>query len=464
MSDGVAKRTKAAEALVERAAVGRALMGGTQRMRAEGETYLPKFEAESAKAYDARRNASWLFNAYKKAVKDMTGRVFCKSAEVSDGALDKDIEANIDGQNNDLSAFARNVFEAGLSGAGVTFIMADAPPRSGVVTVDQAASANLRPYLVHVQPDEVLGWKTEAVGSRTVLSQWRMIETVEEQDPADEFTTHEIEQIRVLTLEAGRVNVRLYRKAAKSDKWELWDEFPTDAPEITVVPFYAARTGFFMAEPPLQDLADVNVAHWQSQSDQRNILHFARVPILTAAGYDDDDGRRPLVLSAGMANTSRDADFKMAWVEHSGAAIGAGRDDLKDLEFQMQALGLQLLVAGQETATGAALDAAKETAPLAMMADNLKDALEQALSWLAMYQGRDEAFTVAVNKDFGVIPLTAQEVTAMLMAVNTGNMPRRVFVEEMKRRGFIQSDTDTEGYIDDLDAEAPDLTAPDDDE
>ena len=38
--------------------------------------------------------------------------------------------------------------------------------------------------------------------------------------------------------------------------------------------------GFMTAHPPLMDLAWLNLAHWQSASDQRHILHVARVPIL----------------------------------------------------------------------------------------------------------------------------------------------------------------------------------------
>ncbi|ABF63535.1 hypothetical protein TM1040_0802 [Ruegeria sp. TM1040] len=451
MTQSVAQRTPAAEALVKSAALGRILMGGTKAMRGAGQKHLPKFPAESHEAYEARLASSFLFNGFKKTVRDMTGRVFTKSVEIESDTL-KEEEQNIDMQGRDLSAFARDVFEAGLSGCGLSFIMVDAPPRQGDVTKAQAQASNLRPYLVHVKVEEVLGWKTATEGSRTFLSQWRMMETLELDDPEDEFSVASMKQVRVLTLVEGRVNVRLYREADKGANWELHAEFDTQATEITVVPFYANRTGFFAAEPPLEDLADKNVEHWQSASDQRNILHFARVPILFASGRDDES---PLTFSASAATTARDPNAKLEWVEHSGAAIGAGRDDLKDLEFQMQVLGLQLLVAGTETATGASLDAAKETAPLAMMADNLKDSLEQALRWFTMYQGSENAVTVKVNKDFGVSMLTAQELTVMLTAVNTGNMPRRVFVEEMKRRGFIAEDTDTDAYLGDLDDETP---------
>lgn len=453
MTQSVAQRTPAAEALVKSAALGRVLMGGTKAMRAAGQTYLPKFPSETQGAYDARLASSFLFNGFKKTVKDMTGRVFTKSVEIEGDTFGEE-EQNIDMQGRDLSAFARDVFEAGLGGCGLSFIMVDAPPREGDVTKAQAQASNLRPYLVHVKVEEVLGWKTATEGSRTFLSQWRMMEKVEQDDPEDEFCTVTFDQVRVLTLVDGRVNVRLYREADKGANWVLHDQFDTQATEITVVPFYANRTGYMAAEPPLEDLADKNTEHWQSASDQRNILHAARVPILFAAGVAEEES---IVVSSSTAVTARNDKAKLQWVEHNGAAIEAGRTDLKDIEFQMQVLGLQLLVAGTETATGASLDAAKETAPLAMMADNLKDSLEQALRWFTMYQGGEKEVTVKVNKDFGVSTLTAQELTVMLTAVNTGNMPRRVFVEEMKRRGFIAEDTDTEAYLDGVEEQVPDL-------
>ena len=446
MTSSVAERAEAAKKLVAAARVGRALMGGTEAMRREGEAFLPKFPAESAEAYAARKNSSFLFNGYKKTVKDMAGRIFGKSIEVAEGTLDEDIEANIDGQGNDLSTFAKAVFTDALSGSGLSFIMADAPRRDGELTKAQAASENLRPFLVHIKPEEVLGWKTETVGSKVMLTMFRVHEIIEQDDPDDEFATECIEQIRVLTMEAGNVRVRLYRSSDERAQWYVYDDYLSDATEITVIPFYAAKTGFFMAEPPLQDLADKNIEHWQSASDQRNILHAARVPILFATGRDDDEG--PLVVSTGVAVTSRNTDAVLEWVEHSGEAIGAGRQDLEDIKFEMQILGLQLLVAGSETATGASLDAAKETAPLAMMADGLKDALEQALAWISMYQGSEQKFTVTVNKDFGVAAMTAQEVTAMLGLVNQGLMSKAGVLRELARRGFIAEDTDIDAELD----------------
>lgn len=440
MSKSVANVSGAVGKMRADAAKGRALMGGTKAMRKAGEEFLPRFPQESLEAYEARKNGSFLFNGYKKTVKDMTGRVFDKPVEVQE-CPDRLIDwcENADMQGRDLSTFARDVFE-NVFDAGVSYIMVDAPRREGEVTLAQAQNANLRPYLVHLTVEDVLGWKTAVVDNVTVLSQLRIMECVKEQDPKDEFEQIEINQVRVMDRTDTGVSIRIFRKVEKQEEWALYDEYESAADEITIIPFYANRTGFFTGEPVLEDLADKNIEHWQSASDQRNILHAARVPILFAAGRDEDED---IVIGASKAVTSRDPQATLQWVEHSGAAIGAGRDDLKDLEFQMEVLGLQLLVARSETATGATLDAAKETSQLAMMADALRDALEQALLLMCDYGGLADAdVSVAVNDDFGVGLMTAQEALALLSSVNTGQLSRETFLRELARRGMIRSDID----------------------
>lgn len=453
MTETVADRSAASAAMVTASAKGRALMGGTAAMRGEKTAYLPKFAKESQEAYDNRLACSWLFNGYRKTVKDMTGRVFAKPIELVDA--DSQITGwceNIDMQGRDLSTFAREVFEDGLSGPGISYIMVDAPQRETPVTQAAAAKQNLRPYMVHLRAEDVLGWKALTVRNQTVLTQIRIAETVTEDDPEDEFKAVSIDQVRVLDLLQIGVQSRIYRKADKAKDWIAFGE-PTvnaDLKEITVVPVYINRTGFFTGLPMLDDLSDINIAHWQSQSDQRNILHYARVPMLFAKGISDNE---PIVIGSTSAVVASDPGADLKWVEHSGHAIGAGRQDLKDLEFQMEAFGVHLLTArpNAQSATGEALDANKETSQLAMTADQLQDALEQALKWMGMYGGIGKYITVTVNKDFGVTFMGAQEVSALLAAVAAGTLSRNTFIAELARRGVIRSDIDPDEEFERID-------------
>ena len=85
MSKAVSIRSDEIATMVEDAEKGRALMGRTKAMRQAGIKYLPKFDAESKTDYESRLASSWLFNGFRKAVLDMTGRVFSKSIEITEG-------------------------------------------------------------------------------------------------------------------------------------------------------------------------------------------------------------------------------------------------------------------------------------------------------------------------------------------------------------------------------------------
>ena len=462
MKDAVAKRSAVSAAMMASADKGRALMGGTDAMRAKGKTYLPKFEAEKEDDYTARRDSSWLFNGYSKTARDMTGRIFDKPVELTAPPQIETWCDNVDLQGRDLSTFARDVFQDGITGPGISYILVDAPPRDMVVTKTQAETMGLRPYMVHLRVEDVLGWRTMVVGNVTVLAQLRIHETICLPDPKDEFAEVELEQVRVLDRTETGVQVRLFRKASGmlGSQWVMEGEpAMTGLPEITVVPFYANWAGFFTGRPMLSDLAEANIAHWQVQSDYRNINHVVCTPVLFGAGFSSED---KLVVSPHTATISSNDAAKLTWVEHTGAGIASVERLLAKLELQMEAYGLQL-VAGQteaQSATGAALDATKETSALSMTADALKDALEQALIWMAQYGGLpDVGMEAKVNKDFGAGMMTPQEMTVLLSAVNTGNLSRETFLGELSRRKVIAPETDVQDEAERIVTEGGNLVA-----
>jgi len=436
----------------------RALRAGVDAMRAAGESYLPKEELETSKDYQARLKRSWLFPALDKATRDMADKVFAKPIVLGKDVPPEiaDLQKRISGDGQNLNSFARRVFEDGLD-AGVSFIMVDSPRLNGTMTVAEQKARDFRPYLTMVRAEDVLGWKTFPNEPMERLSQIRIKETVIEEDPENEYGKVEVEQIRVLTVINGKVEVELHRKGLDGldkGKWMIHDQFPVQMDEITIVPFYANRTGFFEGAVTLEKLADLNIAHWQSASDQRNILHKARVPVFFMKGMQADEA----VIGANSALVSQSEHADAKWIEHNGAAIGAGRDDLQDLEMRMQVLGLELLIAktGNHTATGEAIDAAKMTTPLAMMANSLEDALETALGYMAKYLGLADGGSLKVNTDFGVGLLRQVDLDFLLKSVNTGQISQETFLTEVKRRGVLMDDFSVDDEIERTEQEIPD--------
>src|SRR5690606_30096105 len=332
MSDDVAKPSAEVEAMQEDWAMVSALMGGTKAMRAAGEKYLPKWPAEDQDSYDFRLKTSTLTNFYGHTVKTMGSKPFAKAVGMVDmpEAMIPWLE-NIDTEGRNLHVFAHDVFQAAL-GHGLSHMLVDYPRVEGVRTLADERKAGARPYVVHIHPTSGLGWKSKKVEGREMLTQLRFMESVTEDD--GEFGSKSVAQVRVLEPGAWRI----YRKVTEgknAGSWTLYDEGTTTIDFIPLVTVYTNRTGFMMAKPPLLDIADLNIKHWQSQSDQDSILHVARVPLLAVSGVDGVSEVRVVAKAFMRLPTGAVAQ----WVEHSGAAISAGREPLHDLEEQMRVLG-----------------------------------------------------------------------------------------------------------------------------
>ena len=251
-----------------------------------------------------------------------------------------------------------------------------------------------------------------------------------------------------------------FRKDSKADKWVSHEgPFPIVGPTaIPLVPVYINRTDFMCGKPPLAKLAEKNIEHWQSASDQRNILHVARVPILFGAGFGPEDS---LTIGSSEMITNSNPAASLTYTEHSGAAIGAGDKDLQNLELAMQAMGLQLLIdkPGQ-SATGEVRDDEKENSPLAMAAGALQDALEGAFGFMVEFAKQDaiKGGSLKVNRDFGITGNTA-DLQYLTQAAIAGKISQDTYWSELQRRGVLSDSFDAETEAQRVADQAPDLSA-----
>ena len=154
---------------------------------------------------------------------------------------------------------------------------------------------------------------------------------------------------------------------------------------------HETHAGFMRGSPPLLNLALLNIKHWQSQSEQDNILHVARVPLLVAYGLADGE-----TLTIGSSSATRFDDRQrqgLEYVEHTGAAIEAGKISLEDLENQMRQAGANCCE--RKNTSTKSLDQTheermQENSPLYhSMASSLEDALDNILQINGGMAGRE---------------------------------------------------------------------------
>lgn len=474
MSNSVAIQSDECALMVKCAELPRTLMRGTRGMREARENYLPREEAESPLAYENRLKRTFLFNAFAKTVGDMTGKVFAKPISLKDTVPPQivDFAENIDQTGRHLNVFAHDVFHDGQV-TGIGFILVDMPPpltgKDGQpATILDEQQAKLRPYFVYIPIERVVGWQSTTVNGAETLTQFRFRECVSV--PDGEFAERDVEQIKVLEPKGWRTFRKIEQgdatpNGAKVGDWALFAEGVSSLNKITVVPVYTKRTGFMTGEPPHEKLAELNVRHWQSQSDQCHILHIARVAILFWAGKTDDDN---VMIGPNSFTFSRDPAAKLSYVEHSGEAIGSGDKDLQNIEAQMQAMGLQLLIDGPggQSATGEIRDDSKENSPLAMMARSLGDAIEKALAFMADYMGIGDSNNakrggeVEINTDYGIQAGAGTDLQWLTQATAAGDLSRQAYWAELKRRGTLSDSFDPEVEKERLKEEAPVLPDP----
>ena len=429
-----------------------ALMGGTSAMRAAGESYLPKWPNEEASSYSSRLKVATLYPAFSYTVGVMAGKPFSKSLQLSEDMPD-DLKAwceDVDLQGRNLHAFSSELMTEVMS-YGLVGVLVDYP-KSEAKTRDDERKAGARPYLTRYKADQILGWRVGRLNGKDRLMQLRVLETITEND--GEFGEKSIEQVRVLVPGAWAT----YRKAEKSEDWIPHDAGLTTLQEIPFVFFYGIRKAFGIGLPPLLELAHLNVEHWQSSSDQQTILHVARVPILTVIGADSDT---QITVGASTA-VKLPVGASMSFVEHSGAAIEAGRVSLKDVEERMRRTGAELLVIkpGNVTATETNSENEANKCILQRITEIFEDALDQCLVFMSSWVGLPEAGNVQLFKDFAVGSLSDASAQLLLQANQSGKLSDQTLINEWKRRSILSPDLEYEDEKERIDEQGPSLGMP----
>lgn len=291
-----------------------------------------------------------------------------------------------------------------------------------------------------IYPQQLLGWSAERINGVMTLTEVRIWELQGTQ--AGPLQDLPIVQVRILR----RNDFEVWRAGEKDDgKPGSWQQIQTGVNSlghIPLVPFYAKRTGYLTSSPPLRDLAELNIEHWQSSSDQRNILHVARVPLLTIATDDTD-----FSIQAGASRALRlPVGSSAKFTEITGASIAAGRQDLLDIEERMREIGADLIqiAAGKQSATQAQILDARSQSKLGAMAASLEDSLNLALWEWAQWIGAPSGGTVGVFKDFGVDLTNSQDEAVLLNSASAGKISDQTYFEELQRRGTISNATNWE--------------------
>jgi hypothetical protein len=436
------------------------VLDGTEAMRAAGPKYLPQHDAETDAAYRERLSRATLLNLTKLTLNSWVGRPFSDPIQVQEPPAEIEVLLdNVDMLGTDLHVFCRNWFYDGLAKA-MSHVYVDFPRTdtvAGVRTLADDRREGVRPYWVHLCPEQLFFADADVVGGREILREIRIMEEITEREGFSEVNRPQIR--RVYTDEDG-THVELYQQEdpdKHDSEWRVIEGYDIDLPFIPLVTFYSDRDDFMVGKPPTEDLADLNIAHWQSTSDQRAILTTTRFPMLALSGGNDEG--QSLTVGPNRWLHSPDPSSKFYYVEHSGKAIEAGRQDLQDLEEQMSKYGADFLRKrpGSQTATARALDSAEATSPLQDATLRFQEAVAQALSYTAAWLGLESGGSVALATEFGPEEISQAELGTLRDTRKMKDISRVAYLKELQRRGLLNEDYDPEQDAEQLEVEAMQL-------
>jgi hypothetical protein len=429
-------------------------------MREAGEVYLPRHREESDVGYKERLEAAVLLNLTEQTLNTLSSKPFKEPIALGEDvpeAIEDGVLPDVDLLGNDLTVFCQQWFREGIAKA-FAHVLVDITPTEGREpgkpwTLDDARKAGQRPFWTLVPPECVIFASCRVVGGREVLDHVRILEEYAEIDGYAE-----VKKARIRVLTPGKVTILI--PGTKKGRWVEEDSWETGLDYIPLVTFYADREAPFVGKPPLLDLAYLNVAHWQSTSDQRHILSVSRFPILACSGANGEDSST-VVIGPNKILYVPDPKGSFYYVEHSGAAIEAGAKDLAALEEQMAGYGAEFLRKrpGSPTATARALDSAESCSLLGSMAVCFEDAVAQALDitadWLGLEGGAGGRITVA--KDFDLTGEDSAGLDALEKARARRDISRKAYIAGLKARKVLPEEYDEEEDMEELMEESPGL-------
>lgn len=437
---------------------------GEDAIKSKRTKYLPPLDSHIKEGvltfkYNEYLLRGLFYNAVGRTITGLSGAIFQKAPSIDIGSsaeLKEQIkDVTITGQPIDL--FALNVTREYLTTGRVGIL----------VDMSTELATSPRPYWVMYPAEEIINWKFRNLGGDKELCLVVIREAIETQDEDDEFCIEPIVQYRVLRLsDEGIYTQQVYteieseRESAPGIK-VIGKEYapgPIMIPTRRGVPldFIPFSLPWAINAPPLLDLVSVNLSHYRGTTDLKHGLHMTALPTPWTSG-EGTATDKPLHIGSGTA-WSLGKDGKAGMLEFTGRGLGAIKIDLLDMQRQMATLGARLLEEAPryaETAMGVSMRHGSDYATLRLVAQIVEQQVSFALKIHAWWLSTEVlvakmSVNVELNKVFFDQSVTADELRALLLALQASTISFKTFYERLSNTGWTREGIDSEEELNEI--------------
>lgn len=451
------------------------LFEGQEKVHDEGEQYLPKLSGQEEDEYKAYRDRTLFYNAFGRTVQGLTGMIMRKPP-----AVEYD-------DNDDIATFLEDVTTSGMPFTGfveeaIEEIMING--RGGILTeyprvdtrnltIAEAERLGLRPYWEYYEAEQIRYYRTESINNQKTVTMVILGFTETIPDETDEFKTHEREVLMVLDLtniegfEGRRYRQRRFIKGKDENNKTTWVQDGDDivpranGEPLEEIPFVfngVRNSDPEFDKPPLLDLANANINHYQKEADHSNALHVVGVPTPYLSGVQLDEGET-IQLGTTTCIVIKDPNGEGGFIELEGKSLDALKEKIESLEERMAFLGARMLAPEKrqaEAAETAQIHRQGEVSVLASMANGLSNAFQKALGHVAKFYGfPDLEITVELNTDFMAWPMKPQMVGAIMKAWQAEAIAFSDMVSALKSGEIVREDRTPEDIQSEIQSNPP---------
>jgi hypothetical protein len=424
------------------------VLEGQQTVKEKGSVYLPvprvtSDETENSERYKAYRERALFYNVTKRTLAGLVGEVF-----TTDPVLDlptelEPLRLDVDGGGVTIDQQARmtlaRVLALGRCGLYTDYPTTTQTDENGnqITTASQkdVLDGRLRPVIYCHHPSDIINWRIELVDSRRLLTLVVIREAyVAEDDGFEEKTAIQFRALRLRRIPGTEKDLeyyqQIYRKDATGNFVQFGDDIiPTDFhgkpfDEILFTFVGADNNDPSVTDPPMYDLACVNIAHYRNSADYEETCFMLGNPTPYFTGLTKEwvkDVLKGTIMLGSRAAIPLPvgADAGLLQVEANTMVLEA----MKHKEDLMRGIGAKLVDVQHttKTATQDNHESAEDSSVLAVCAVNVSTAYSACLKWAARFVGTNEAkVEYNLNTDFSMARLSFQERAQLMAEWNNG--------------------------------------------
>jgi hypothetical protein len=373
--------------------------------------------------------------------------VFRKAPEIVSPPAMQAIVDDIDLSGCTLTGLAmeivEEVMEAGRVGVLVEYPQVIEQPLNQA----QASAMNLRPYTTVYEHENIINWHVARVNN--TMQPVLVVLTEEASTKSDGFAENCEPQIRVLQLTDAGYQQQLYRKNDKGE-WVVYGDpiVPLiNGKPLSSIPFYpfgVNENEIDCEDPPILDLANLNLAHYRVTADYEHGCHFAGLPTAVVSGYTAGENEK-LYIGSSTAWVFPDPSARATFLEFTGQGLGSLENNLERKEKQMAAIGARMLEmqkAGVESQGAMEMRSNGESSVLASLANTISRGMSNMLAFMAQWEGVAGECSIRLNTDYLPAGMTPQELAGLMAAWQAGAISKQTMFDNLKR-GEIIAETRT---------------------